>query len=273
MTRQDLENRTIAFTANWKGKGINFDGAYGNQCMDLAEQFNRDVVGAPRIGGNAIDAPHLASKDHYDWIPNTPTNFPLKGDLVVWNYTPFGHIAVAEVGNPVTFDSLDQNFPMQGYTDKNGNFIGTGVAHIERHHYAHVIGFLRPKTQEAPAPAVIQPAPISIPAEVPHVDPTVAPEEAPRPLDITVTPVPENPPQTPAPVEPPSSLPSLHSATVYTLLSGLISLCGIASASLTDPNVKEMIAWSPWSSVEISAAIAVIVGVLTTISKTIPNWR
>ncbi len=39
------------FFERYNGQGIDFDHAYGCQCMDLAEEFNQDVVGAPRLGG------------------------------------------------------------------------------------------------------------------------------------------------------------------------------------------------------------------------------
>lgn len=138
------------FFQQWNGKGADFDGAYGFQCMDLAEFYNRDVVGAPRIGGNAIDAWNRYSPQHYNKIPNIanePTNYPQKGDLVVWGQYPgltgpFGHIGICKSANNYAFVSFDQNWPVNS------------LPHFQNHNFNGVIGWLRPKVVEQPVTSV-----------------------------------------------------------------------------------------------------------------------
>lgn len=139
------------FFADYEGKGIDFDGVYGKECVDVVEQYFVDVLGIPAIKGNAIDYWTHYPQDHFERIENTPTNFPQKSDIVIWNLGQFGHIAVAREGDVNKFVSFDQNYPTQGYIDNNGNFIGTGVAHFQIHNYQGVLGWLRPKQLTKPA--------------------------------------------------------------------------------------------------------------------------
>ncbi len=129
------------FKIKYNGHGIDFDGFYGFQCMDLTEQYNREVVGANKIGGNAKDA--VTNYDHtkYDYVVNTPTGVPLKGDIVIWGAMPgnaYGHIAVFDSGNVNSFVSFDQNWP-----------VGS-VCHLQSHSYSYVLGWLHPKIQLSP---------------------------------------------------------------------------------------------------------------------------
>ena len=77
------------FVKKYKGKGINFDKAYGVQCFDLANQFNRDVVGCGMFTGLYArqiyeDFDKQAVKGYFTRIKNTPSFVPKKGDIVVW---------------------------------------------------------------------------------------------------------------------------------------------------------------------------------------------
>jgi hypothetical protein len=145
MTRQELEQRTDAFFQKWDDKYLDFDGQYGNQCVDLIKAYFSEVLGissAPR--GNAINywdnCPELMQ------IPNTPDAIPAKGDVIIWNTgigSIYGHIALGKgVGSTSDFDSFDQNFP-----------VGS-PCHFVKHTYKAVIGWLRYPTQEvAPSPS------------------------------------------------------------------------------------------------------------------------
>lgn len=77
------------FVKKYKGKGINFDKLYGVQCFDLANQFNRDVVGCGMfIGLHAYmiytNFDSQPVKKYFTKIANTPSFVPKKGDIVVW---------------------------------------------------------------------------------------------------------------------------------------------------------------------------------------------
>jgi len=131
----DHEEMTIQeFFASFNEQGIDFDHAYGFQCMDLAEEYNRDVVGAPRLWGNAIDVWTNFPASRYTRIGNTPDNFPNEGDLILWNTNVgrFGHIAVCQTADPNSLTSFDQNWPLGS------------VCHFQWHNYDNVLGWLRP---------------------------------------------------------------------------------------------------------------------------------
>ena len=128
------------FINKYNGKGIDFDGYYGFQCMDLVEQYNKEVVSAPRLGGNAIDVWTNYPKAFYDKVVNSPSNIPLKGDVVIWNQGvgQFGHIGVFYAGDVYKFQSFDQNWPI------------SSICHVQPHNYNNVLGWLHPKTIQLP---------------------------------------------------------------------------------------------------------------------------
>lgn len=132
------------FFKKYNGKGIDFDGFYGFQCMDLAQQYVKDCVGGKQLGGpNAKDCWTNYPKETFDRITNTPTGVPQLGDIVIWGAMPgnvYGHIAVYYAGNTVNFTSFDQNWP-----------VGS-TSHFQVHNYNYVLGWLRPKVSPTPTP-------------------------------------------------------------------------------------------------------------------------
>ena len=100
-----------------QGKSIDRDGAYGAQCVDLVEAYLADFLRVPTWPGNAID---FAAHPHHgwEWVANSPSNFPVAGDVVVWGgpnaevgTTSFGHCAIALAASPNTLLVLSQNWP------------------------------------------------------------------------------------------------------------------------------------------------------------------
>lgn len=134
------------FVTQWTGKFADFDGAYGAQCVDLFNYYNRDVVGAPFIGtpltGGAADLwenfSSSAAPEFYDQIRNTPDLVVQEGDVVVWAANtprtgPAGHVAIGLAGADTNqFTSFDQNYP-------DGS-----LPHKQQHDYVGVYGVLRP---------------------------------------------------------------------------------------------------------------------------------
>lgn len=131
---------TAQFVAKYNGKGINFDGYFGNQCMDLANQFVQEVWGksgwdiargfAYQVWTefNSLPVSKYATR-----VPNTPTGVPPAGALIVWStgVGPAGHIAVTTgVGNTNTFQSFDQNWNGHQYCE------------LVTHNYNHVYGWI-----------------------------------------------------------------------------------------------------------------------------------
>ena len=130
------------FLKQYENKSWDFDGMYGNQCFDLFQFYNRDVVGAPFVtGASAKDIWNTYPKAFYEQIANGATNYPKKGDVMIWGdkYGVYGHVAIcSEDGNPQTdsFTVLSQNDPV-------------GVPSIYKTYsdWRGVLGWLRPKPQ------------------------------------------------------------------------------------------------------------------------------
>ena len=129
------------------GKGVDFDGACGVQCVDVAKNFAYNVLGL-KFGawGNAHSYyddfnNYSTLTNNFTRIANTPSFVPKRGDIVVWSSKMssggWGHIAVATgEGDTSYFFSYDQNWT--GNHDK--------MAKI-KHNYNFVLGVLRAKDQ------------------------------------------------------------------------------------------------------------------------------
>ena len=91
----------IEFTNKYHGKKVDFDGAYGAQCVDLFRQYCKDVLRAGHTG--AVDgakdlflnyASLPAECKYFDRIIGTT---PRMGDVCVWGATDknkYGHVAI-----------------------------------------------------------------------------------------------------------------------------------------------------------------------------------
>ena len=137
------------FFAEWLNKGADYDKVYGNQCVDVFKYYNKEVVHGPEVSGNAIDYWTKYPTKFYTRIENSWFAIPKKGAVMIWQATkalPLGHIAICKVASWLTFTSFEQNWPVKGYYDKWGNFIGTDVCHFQTHNYLSpkVIGWLQP---------------------------------------------------------------------------------------------------------------------------------
>lgn len=129
------------FVAQWNGKYADYDGAYGAQCVDLFNFYNRDVVGAPRIGvGTAAQLYGVAPASHYEKLPANAG--PRKGDVAVWGsswpYSSAGHVAIV---------LADQGGNIQVLTQNPG---ATKVSSMTK---AHLSGYLRPRNLPGNAPS------------------------------------------------------------------------------------------------------------------------
>ena len=126
------------FIKKYDGKKIDYDGFYGGQCVDLFRQYVKEVLAYPQspgVGG-ATEIWDSADPDYYDFIKNTPTGVPVKGDIPIWNRNAgggFGHVAVFIEGNASSFVSFDQNWR------------ALNVCERTNHNYTNVIGWLHPK--------------------------------------------------------------------------------------------------------------------------------
>jgi hypothetical protein len=93
------------FVDKYKGKPVDFDGAYGAQCTDLARQYMKDVWGFAKqpesvIGASDFYFKHesrLVQRELCSCVRFTGTVRPPVGSLVVFNSTgtnQYGHIAI-----------------------------------------------------------------------------------------------------------------------------------------------------------------------------------
>ena len=92
------------------GKGLDYDGAYGNQCVDLICYYYK-YLGQTSPGGNAID--YTSNKLPSGWSRIQGAQ-PQKGDILVYSGGEFGHVAI--YAND--YESYHQNFNKHKYIEK-----------------------------------------------------------------------------------------------------------------------------------------------------------
>lgn len=94
---------------------VDFDGAYGAQCVDLFRQYCEDVLDIGHTGA-VVGAKDLVER--YDALPKEQEHFALirdrynvmRGDVAVWGAhgsNPYGHVAIVLEeygGNLVVFE-------------------------------------------------------------------------------------------------------------------------------------------------------------------------
>jgi hypothetical protein len=110
------------FTNKWNGRYLDWDHAYGFQCVDVMRAYVKDVYDlGPYIAiptrGYAKDI-YKNFKDNlwFKKIPNTPTGVPQKGDIIFWDFYPFvtgwaGHVGIIDSANVNNFIVFNQNYP------------------------------------------------------------------------------------------------------------------------------------------------------------------
>lgn len=93
-----------AFIQKYNGKKVDFDGAFGAQCVDLFRQFCADVLSIPHTGAvegakdlflNYEKMPK--EKLHFSRVRETKSAKYRAGDVAVWNATAtnrYGHVAL-----------------------------------------------------------------------------------------------------------------------------------------------------------------------------------
>ena len=131
---------------NWikdvkKKGGVDRDGAYGKQCMDLYNDYCDRVLGLTGQTGVSCAKYILNNKyvmNNVKRINNTPSFVPQKGDICVWNSGTYGHVAICYGnGDTLKFKTIDQNWQPLKLTDVWHNYT-----------YMAPLVFLRPKNQE-----------------------------------------------------------------------------------------------------------------------------
>lgn len=128
------------FISDVKAKGgVDVDGAYGKQCMDLYNYYSSYMFGAGDVGApyakNVVDNQNVYK--YYDRINNYAEFIPQKGDVAVWTGGQYGHVAIClGQGDVNGFKTLDQNWLPQQLSEVWHDYV-----------YMAPLVFLRPKDQ------------------------------------------------------------------------------------------------------------------------------
>lgn len=139
-----------AFLTEWTGKGVNVPedkNPYGFQCVELVNEWLKELGLVTIKFTNAQDFDdHYRSYDPSTlvWVPNTPTNIPKPGDIMVFQGVglPFGHVSIFIHGDVNSFTSFDQNYPTNS------------LPHLQWHNYSVVEGWLHPTVLDPPVVVV-----------------------------------------------------------------------------------------------------------------------
>lgn len=123
------------FKNKWLGKVIDYDGHYGGQCFDVANQWILEVGGVPPLitllkASDIFRRPEgiIPSTVRYERITNTPEAVPQQGDIIVWDNAlwngNYGHVAIVESATKDSCVVLQQNGfnPNEGVRIVNWNF-------------------------------------------------------------------------------------------------------------------------------------------------------
>ena len=109
------------FVTKYNGKKIDYDNAYGAQCVDLFRQYAKEALGIPEHTGSCSTTG--GAKDLYNdyhkmpiekkyFIRQTKARGCKPGDVFIWDSTPknqYGHVAIllARLGD--SFIVFEQN--------------------------------------------------------------------------------------------------------------------------------------------------------------------
>lgn len=94
-------------------------GVFGNgrwyfQCVELANRWLVDNVGAPQIQGNADQMCANADTASYSVHYRGTVNEPAPGDLLVWDGYTYGHVGVVTSVSPSSIGLASQNYGRNG---------------------------------------------------------------------------------------------------------------------------------------------------------------
>ena len=113
-----------------EGKFLDYDGAYGAQCVDLIAYYYKYLGQSKYVKGNGCDYVSNALPDGWIRIKNTADFVPEPGDIAVWGteLSAYGHVAIILSADVHSFVSMDQNWPRgsacKGVTHNYNKFWG-----------------------------------------------------------------------------------------------------------------------------------------------------
>ncbi|MDV7990488.1 CHAP domain-containing protein [Rhodococcus sp. IEGM 1374] len=133
------QDKGVAWAVERIGQRIDYDGAYGSQCMDLVVAMCVEGFGW-RPYGNAIRLTDQAVPVGWQRVRKTASFIPAPGDIAIWGlneYATYGHTGIIESANEQTFVSIDQNWFNPSLA------VGSPAARVQ-HNYYGFWGVLRP---------------------------------------------------------------------------------------------------------------------------------
>ncbi len=92
----------VAWVRSCEGQGIDFDGSYGNQCVDLIKAYY-NYLGETAPSGNAYDYAYNQLPSGWQRIQGAD---PRPGDILVYTGGAYGHVAICTGEN----ESYHQNW-------------------------------------------------------------------------------------------------------------------------------------------------------------------
>jgi hypothetical protein len=136
------------------GHGLDYDGVYGDQCVDLINFWARTLGTGPFSGPTALN---LSAPSGWRWVANTPSGVPPEGAVVKANYAPNGS----------TIPCIEQNW--------NGHMYVTDGSHS----YNGVLGWwICTNVPSTPTPIVNPSGNKTVPINVSIVNVRTAPNTA-----------------------------------------------------------------------------------------------
>lgn len=132
------------FFSKWNGKYVDYDHAFGYQCVDLMRQYVYELENTnayqviPQTGAAKNIFKNFVNNKWFTKVLNSPTNAPKKGDIVFFGtylflYGLSGHVAVCEAADMMNLLTFDQNFP------------SGSPCHFVKHNYKGILGWLTPR--------------------------------------------------------------------------------------------------------------------------------
>ena len=129
------------FIKKYEGKSVDFDGVYSSQCVDLFNQYIKEIWGIkePIKEFPVASAYQLfdkaKAKPNFITQLNGPNDVPKAGDVIIWNQGvgPHGHVGIYVDGDVMKFNCFEQNWNNIQKCVKNS------------HSYNHITGWFRLK--------------------------------------------------------------------------------------------------------------------------------
>lgn len=131
------------FIAKYKGKHLNQDGVYGNQCVDLTKAYHKEVIGGEFLAGNAIDYLKNPEPKYYEYKDDHLWYVPPKGAIAIFKATyggGRGHVGIVISASIMRVVLFEQNSPPGA------------PCQITEYTYNDIIGYLVPRPQQLDIP-------------------------------------------------------------------------------------------------------------------------